>query len=68
MALLAESVMDNAPPLGRTALSLVPVSLAPPALVQPLRSFLVDHPFDANVFGMTRFPDAKAGTSSVRQR
>jgi hypothetical protein len=41
----------------------VPYTLAPPALVQPLRGFLANHPFDGNVFGMTRFPDAKAGTA-----
>jgi hypothetical protein len=41
----------------------VPYTLAPPALVLPLRGFLAHHPFDGNVFGMTRFPDAKAGTA-----
>lgn len=34
----------------------------PPARVQRLRGFLAAHPFDTNVFGMTRFPDANAGT------
>lgn len=63
VALVAESAHENAPVLGRTEHALVPVHLAPPALVQPLRSFLADHPFDTNVFGMTRFPDAKAGTA-----
>ena len=64
MTLVAESVHENAAPvLGRTEHALVPVHLAPPALVQPLRAFLRDHPFDTNVFGMTRFPDAKAGTA-----
>lgn len=63
VALVAESAHKNAPVLGRTEHALVPVHLAPPALVQPLRSFLADHPFDTNVFGMTRFPDAKAGTT-----
>lgn len=63
VALVAESARENAPVLGRTEHALVPVHLAPPALVQPLRSFLADHPFDTNVFGMTRFPDAKAGTA-----
>lgn len=38
------------------------VSLAPPALIEPLRKFLAEHPFDTNVFGMTRFPNAQAGT------
>src|SRR6202000_3261956 len=52
-----------APVFGRTEHALGPVHLAPPALVQPLQAFLADHPFDTNVFGMTRFPDAKAGTA-----
>ena len=60
--LVAEGATENAPVLGETVTSLVPFTLAPPALVQPLRGFLADHPFDTNVFGMTRFPDAKAGT------
>lgn len=63
VALVAESAQENAPLLGHTEHALVPVHLAPPALVQPLRGFLEDHPFDRNVFGMTRFPDAKAGTA-----
>lgn len=63
VALVAESAHKNAPVFGRTEHALVPVHLAPPALVQPLQSFLADHPFDTNVFGMTRFPDAKAGTA-----
>lgn len=61
-ALIAEGATENAPLLGHTATSLVPPTLAPPSLLQPLRGFLADHPFDTNVFGMTRFPDAKAGT------
>jgi len=63
VALVAESAHENASVLGRTEHALVPVHMAPPALVQPLRAFLADHPFDTNVFGMTRFPDAKAGTA-----
>jgi hypothetical protein len=63
VALVAEGATRNAPLLGQTQTSLVPSALAPPALVQPLRGFLADHPFDGNVFGMTRFPEAKAGTA-----
>ncbi len=63
VALVAESAHKNAPALGRMEHALVPVHMAPPALVQPLRGFLVDYPFETNVFGMTRFPDAKAGTA-----
>ncbi|GGA54449.1 hypothetical protein GCM10011490_00250 [Pseudoclavibacter endophyticus] len=63
VALVAESAHQNAPVLGRLEHALVPVHMAPPGLVQPLRGFLADHPFETNVFGMTRFPDAKAGTA-----
>lgn len=63
VALVAESANENAPVLGQTEHALVPVHMAPPALVRPLRAFLADHPFDTNVFGMTRFPDAKAETA-----
>lgn len=62
VALVAEAAHENAPVLGRLEHALVPAHMAPPALVHPLRGFLADHPFDTNVFGMTRFPDAKAGT------
>jgi hypothetical protein len=30
---------------------------APPSLIPVLHDFLQEHPFDRNVFGMTRFPD-----------
>ncbi|WP_181015953.1 hypothetical protein [Microbacterium sp. BH-3-3-3] len=62
-SLIAEAGRSAAPLLGSTALALVPVALAPPALVEPLRRFLDAHPFETNVFGMTRFPDVKAGTA-----
>lgn len=62
-ALVAESATSNAPVLGKTQTALISYTLAPPALVQPLRDFLADYPFDGNVFGMTRFPEAKAGTA-----
>ena len=62
-SLVAEAESSAAPLLGSTAHALVPVALAPPALVEPLRRFLDVHPFETNVFGMTRFPDAKAGTA-----
>ncbi len=65
VARVAEGATGNAPYLGDTATALVPFSLVllapPPARVQPLRGFLADHPFDTNVFGMTRFADAKVG-------
>ena len=34
-------------------------SLAPPDLLKPVGGFLEDHPFDQNVFGMTRFPSTE---------
>lgn len=67
-AFAAEAAHRNAPVLGRTEHALVPAPLAPPSLVQPLRAFLADHPFDTNVFGMTRFPDARAGTADPVER
>jgi hypothetical protein len=61
-ALEAETAAYGGSLLGHLVHSLVPPSLAPPALINPLRSFLEQHPFDTNVFGMTRFPSAEAGT------
>jgi hypothetical protein len=43
--------------LGETPHPVIPPWLAPPEIVRPLRHFLADHPFELNVFGMTRFPD-----------
>lgn len=48
--------------LGKTAHPVVPPSLAPPELISPLRAFLDRHPFETNVFGMTRYP--KTGESA----
>lgn len=55
-ALHAEMESEPATVLGNTAHTVVPASFAPPDLLKPLREFLDDHPFDNNVFGMTRFP------------
>jgi hypothetical protein len=44
--------------LADTPHPIIPPSFAPPELVAPLRAFFVEHPFDQNVFGMTRFPGA----------
>lgn len=43
--------------LGDTPHPEIPPSLAPPDLIQPLRRFFDQFPFESNVFGMTRFPD-----------
>jgi hypothetical protein len=56
-ALLAEAASEHSPMFGATVHPLIPPSLAPPELLSPLRAFLEHHPFDSNVFGMTRFPD-----------
>lgn len=55
-ALAAEATQPLQARLGETAHPVIPPSLAPPALVGPLREFLSEFPFEQNVFGMTRFP------------
>lgn len=61
-ALIAEASQPTAAVLGATAHPVIPPSLAPPSLVMPLHSFLSEHPFERNVFGMTRFPDTDSDT------
>lgn len=56
-ALVAEAATERPPLFGRMSHPLIPPSLAPPEILTPLRVFLEAHPFDLNVFGMTRFPD-----------
>lgn len=56
-ALAAESVSGSSM-LGQVAHTVVLPALAPPSLIPSLRKFLEQHPFETNVFGMTRFPDA----------
>jgi hypothetical protein len=56
-ALAAEAATERPPTFGHTTHPLIPPSLAPPELLSPLSHFLEDHPFDSNVFAMTRFPD-----------
>lgn len=63
VALEAEAATYGGTELGHALHATVPPALAPPALIEPLRKFLADHPFDTNVFGMTRFPSAEAGSS-----
>lgn len=55
-ALTAETVRRSMTYLAHTAHPVVPPSLAPPELVLPLHEFFDTHPFETNVFGMTRFP------------
>ena len=57
-ALLAESNTTYGAELGSTTHPIVPASLAPPELLNPIRAFLHDYPFDRNIFAMTRFPES----------
>ena len=45
--------------LGEVAHTVVSPALAPPDLIPGLQRFLTAHPFERNVFGMTRFPETK---------
>jgi hypothetical protein len=56
-AVTAESALSSSV-LGQVAHTVVPPTLAPPDLILALQAFLKEHPFETNVFGMTRFPDA----------
>jgi hypothetical protein len=56
-ALVAEAKRSGGTFLAHITHTLVPPALAPPELVAPLRDYFINHPFDLNVLGMTRFPD-----------
>lgn len=56
LAALEVEMQLGAALLGDTPHPVIPPHLAPPELIKPLRAFLEKHPFDLNVFGMTRFP------------
>jgi hypothetical protein len=56
-AFTAESALSSSI-LGQIAHTVVPPTLAPPDLILSLQSFLKEHPFETNIFGMTRFADA----------
>ena len=43
--------------LGDVAHTVVPPILGPPTLIPGLQKFMAAHPFERNVFGMTRFPE-----------
>lgn len=58
--LIAESTTSS-PVVGSVTHALVPAELAPPHLVQSIGQFLRKHPFETNVFGMTRFPSSGDG-------
>lgn len=54
--LIAETNSTRSAVFGNQSHALVPPSLAPPALIEPIRQFNEIHSFDTNVFCMTRFP------------
>jgi hypothetical protein len=56
-AFTAESAVSSSS-LGEVAHTVVSPALAPPSLIPALRKFLEEHPFETNVFGMTRFPNS----------
>lgn len=58
--LSAEAATDGSRLGGAPHAVLAPELGAPPSLIPMLRAFLERHPFDRNVFGMTRFPDEEA--------
>lgn len=57
MAALAAEASTRGTELGSAAHPVISPILAPPVLVEPLRGFLAEHPFERNVMGMTRFPE-----------
>jgi hypothetical protein len=56
-ALLAEAARSGAARLAGATHMVIPPSFAAPEMLPALRTFLEVHPFETNVFGMTRFPD-----------
>jgi len=49
--------------LGQVAHTVVSPAFAPPGLIPGLHRFLDAHPFERNVFGMTRFPETGGGVT-----
>jgi hypothetical protein len=64
-ALVAEASSERGSLLGATVHSVIPPSLAPPGVITRLREFLAAHPFETNVFAMSRFPNAGDNTDPV---
>lgn len=58
-ALMAEADVPEASRFAAIFHSSLRPSLAPPELLAPVSAFLEAHPFELNVFGMTRFPSAE---------
>jgi hypothetical protein len=64
--LAVEAKADSGSQLGGAIHPLLPPEVAPPDLALGLRRFLADHPFETNVFGMTRFPSVGDEVDPVR--
>lgn len=64
-ALAAEAARHPLATLAGTPHPVIPPSLAPPELIEPLRAFLEEFPFERNVFLMTRFPEPDNPTSGL---
>ncbi len=58
LAAFSAEAASSSSVLGQVAHTVVPPALAPPSLIPGLQKFLEQHPFETNVFGMTRFPEA----------
>jgi hypothetical protein len=61
MVALAAENASGSPTLGSARLSVISPALAPISIITELQRFLAEHPFERNVFGMTRFPDDEDG-------
>lgn len=59
LTLERESASATGSLFGGTVHPVLPPWLAPPGLERRVATFLEDHPFSRNVFGMTRYPDAQ---------
>lgn len=67
-ALVTESAVSGAPLFAHTAHAIIPPALAPRGILPELRAFLDAHPFDSNVFGMTRFPEEEGDDGDVPEQ
>jgi hypothetical protein len=61
----SDSPVREGAELAKTTHSVVPHTFAPGEIIQPLEAFLGNHPFDRNVFGMTRFPSDEDGDDAL---
>jgi hypothetical protein len=59
VALTAEAAATGGVTFGGAMHPTIPPHLAPPELNAGLRQFMANHPFELNVFAMTRFPEER---------